>query len=97
MLRAILARELRSKDCRSPAYNQRGQSSGCCRLCRGLDKALHVDQTALLVRVQCSRKSMYMVVEGTSVQDICLLDDPWVILSTSKAFYYFCSKGKERS
>ena len=37
-----------------PTNNQRGQSSGPCRLCGGLDKARQVVPTALLVRVQKS-------------------------------------------
>ena len=67
MLRAILVRELRAVGV--PTNNQRGQISGPCRLCGGLDKARHVVPTALLVRVQCLRKSLYMAVEGPSTRE----------------------------
>ena len=32
---------------------------------------------------------------GAKYKTYCLLDDPWVILSTSKAFYYCCFRGNE--
>ena len=51
--------------------NQMGQSSGPCRFCGGLNKARHVP-TALLVRVQCLRESLYMAVEGSSIRYIVL-------------------------
>ena len=41
-----------------PTNNQRGRRSGPCRLWGGLDKARHIVPTALLVRVQCFRKSL---------------------------------------
>ena len=50
--------------------NQRGHISGPCRLCGGSDKARLVVPTALLVRVQCLKKSMYMAVEGPSTRPI---------------------------
>ena len=53
-----------------PTNNQRGQSSGPCRLCDGFDRARHVVPTALLVRVQCFRKNLYMAVEGPGTRPI---------------------------
>ena len=72
---AQFVRQLRSKGCKSP-NNQKGQSSGPCRLCGGLEKVCHVVPTALLVRVQCSRKSLHMVVEGMSTRHIAILMFP---------------------
>ena len=43
---------------------------GPCRLCGGLYKARHVVPTALLVRVQCLRKTLYMAVEGPNTKFI---------------------------
>ena len=70
-------RQLRSKGCKSPNI-QKGQSSGPCRLCGGLEKVCLVVPTALLVRVQCSRnfKSLHMVVEGMSTRHIVTLMIP---------------------
>ena len=42
-----------------PTNNQRGRRSGPCRLLGSLDKARHIVQTALLVRVQCFKKGLY--------------------------------------
>ena len=49
-----------------PTNNQRGRRSGPCRLWGGLDKARHIVPTALLVRVQCFRKSLHKAVQGPS-------------------------------
>ena len=62
--------ELRSDGWRSPTNNQRGRRSGPCRLWGGLDKARHIVPTALLVRVQCFRKSLYKAVQGPSTRPI---------------------------
>ena len=50
--------------------NQRGRRSGPCRLWGGLDKARHIVPTALLVRVQCFRKSLLKAVQGPSTRPI---------------------------
>ena len=50
-----------------PTNNHRGQSSGPCRLCGGLDKARHVVPIA---SGQCLRKSLNMAVEGPSTRSI---------------------------
>ena len=55
-----------------PTNNQRGRRSGPCRLWGGLDKASHIVQTALLVRVQCFRKGLYKAVQGPSTRPIVL-------------------------
>ena len=70
MLRAIIVRELRSKGCRSPDYQSERTKLGPCCLCGGLDKVCLVVSTALLVRVQCFRKSLHMAVEGPSTRPI---------------------------
>ena len=49
-----------------PTNNQRRRRSGPCRLWGGLDKARHIVPTALLVRVQCFRKSLHKAVQGPS-------------------------------
>ena len=53
-----------------PTNNQRGRGSGPCLLWGGLDKSRHIVPTALLVRVQCSRKDLYKAVEGPSTRPI---------------------------
>ena len=53
-----------------PTNNQRGRRSGPCRLWGGLDKARHIVPTALLVRVQCFRKSLHKAVQGPSTRPI---------------------------
>ena len=53
-----------------PTNNQRGRRSGPCRLWGGLDKARHIAPTALLVRVQCFRKSLHKAVQGPSTRPI---------------------------
>ena len=53
-----------------PTNNQRRRKSGHCRLGGGFYKARHIVPTALLVRVQRSRKRMYKVVEGPSTRPI---------------------------
>ena len=55
-----------------PTNNQRGQRSGPCRLCGGLNKARHVVPTALLVRMQCFRKGLYKTVEGLSTRPMVI-------------------------
>ena len=55
-----------------PTNNQRGRRSGHCRLWRGFDKARHIVPTALLVKVQCYRKCLHKVVEGSSTRPIVL-------------------------
>ena len=51
-----------------PTNNQREQGSGPCRLWGGLDKARHIVQTALLVRVQRSRNDLYNAVKRPSTR-----------------------------
>ena len=53
-----------------PTNNQRGRGSGPCRLWGGLDKARHIVQTALLVRVQRLRNDLYKAVKGPSTRPI---------------------------
>ena len=53
-----------------PTNNQRGRRSGPCRLWGGLDRARHIVPTALLVRVQCFRKSLHKAVQGPSTRPI---------------------------
>ena len=53
-----------------PTNNQRGRRSEPCRLWGGLDKARHIVPTALLVRVQCIRKSLHKAVQGPSTRPI---------------------------
>ena len=48
--------------------NQMGQSSEHCPLCGDFYKACHVVPIALLVKVQCVRKSLYMALEGQSTR-----------------------------
>ena len=55
-----------------PTNNQRGQRSGPCRLCGGLDKARHIVPTGLFVRVQCFWKGSYKAVEGPGTRPIVL-------------------------
>ena len=55
-----------------PTNNQRGRGSGRCRLWGGLDKARHIVQTALLVRVQRVRNDLYKAVKGPSTRLIVL-------------------------
>ena len=43
--------------------NQRERESGSCHLYGGLDKARHIVQTALLVRVQRLRNDLYSLLE----------------------------------
>ena len=52
--------------------NQRGRGSGPCRLWGGLDKARHIVQTDMLVRVQRLRNDMYKAVKGPSKRPIVL-------------------------
>ena len=54
---------------------QRARRSGLCRLYGGLDKARHIVQTALLVRVQRSVKGLYKTVEGPKHKTFSPLDD----------------------
>ena len=56
-----------------PTNNQRGRRLGPCRLLGGLDKARHIVPTALIVRVQCSRKGLYKAAEGPSTRPIVFL------------------------
>ena len=75
---------------RVPINNHRGRGSGPCRLCECLDKACHIVQTALLVRVQRLKNGLFKVVKGPRRRPInSPLDDHRVILTTSKAFHYF--------
>ena len=70
-----------------PSNNQRGRGPGPCRLWGGLDNARHIVPTALWVTVQCWRTDLHRAVEGPiKYKTYGLLDDLWVILSTSKAF-----------
>ena len=79
-----------------PTNNQKGRGSGPCRLWRGLDKVRHIVPTALLVRVQRFRSDLYKAVKGPNTRPIYSpLDDRWVILTTSQAFYYFRSRRDE--
>ena len=65
-------------------------------LTRPVMKSLYhiVSQSAMLKKesVHGCRGAKYSTYSG-----YYLLDDPWVILSKSKAFYYFCSRGNEIS
>ena len=70
-------------------YNQRGRRSGPCRILSGFGKALHIVPTALLVRVQCFRKGMYIDVQGPSAKPTVLAMIKWAKMSSSKAFNYF--------
>ena len=54
-----------------PTNNQKGFGSGPCRHRGGLDKARHIVQTALLVRVQCYNY-VYTAVKGPSIRPIVL-------------------------
>ena len=56
-----------------PTNNQRGRGSGPCRLWGGLDKARHIVQTALLVRVQRLRNDLYKAVKWPSIRPLVLL------------------------
>ena len=49
-----------------PTNTQMGWGSGPCRLCGGLDKARHIDITAILVRVQRLRNDLRNAVKGSS-------------------------------
>ena len=60
-----------------PTNNQRGRRSGPCRLLGGLDKARHIVPTALLVRVQCFRKSLHKAVQGPSTRPIVVSMINW--------------------
>ena len=76
-----------------PTNNHRGRRSLTFRLCEGSDKARHVVPTALLVRVLSFRKGLCEAVEGPNTR---LLDDQWVILSSSsKSFNYFRTRRDE--
>ena len=71
---------------------KRGQSSGPCRLCRSLDKTCYVVPTALLVRVQCLRKSLHMAVKGPS---IFLSMIPWSYCRYRRRFIILEGQGNE--
>ena len=58
---------------KAEGVNQRGHALGPCRLGGGLDKARHIVQTALLVRVQRLRNDLYKAVKGPSTRPIVLL------------------------
>ena len=73
------------------ANNQKGRGPGPCLLWGDLDKARHKVPTALLVRVQFSRKDLYKAVEWSCTRHINYspLNDHCVILLTLEAFNYF--------
>ena len=77
-----------------PTKNQRRRGSGPCLLWWDLDKSRHIVPTALLVRVQCFRKDLYTSFRAKH-KSYRPLDDQWVILSTSNAFYYFQTRRDE--
>ena len=87
-------RELKSKACRSElvaSNNKKEQSSGPCRPCGGWGNACHVVITVLLIRMQCSRRSLYMTVEGQSTRPIvfsmtCFVPSVCMISANSNNF-----------
>ena len=70
---------------------QRGKSSGSCRLCRGLDKAHHVVLIASIVRVNASRKSLHMAVEGPSTRPVVFSMIPGSYCRRRRRFTIFVS------
>ena len=81
--------EVSSKDVGVLTNNQRGQRSGPCCLCGSLDKARHVVRVSQIAIREA--KSTHGC-KWAKYKTYYFLDDPWVILSTSKEFYYFCSR-----
>ena len=77
----------------SSTYNQRGQSSGPCRLCGGLDNARHLVPAALWVRVQCVKKSLYMAVEEPSTRHMVFSMISGSNCWRRRRFTIFCSRG----
>ena len=93
-------RELRSmkKEWRlTNSNNQRGEGLGPCHLWGGLDKLRHYSPNRL---VSESAKLQIRSAQGykrTKRKTFSLLDDRWVILTTSKAFHYFWARRDENS
>ena len=95
MLRAILVSELRSKSCRSPDLQSEGTKLGILsplqRFGQGPSCSPHrlVSQSAMLKEESVHGR------RGAKYKTYCLRGGPRVILSTSKAFYYICSRSNE--
>ena len=70
-----------AEGCRDPEKQSEGTQLGTLLPLRGLDKARHLAPTALKIKVQWLRNSLYMAVEGPSTSYIVFSMIPsWCLL-----------------